>query len=286
MPTKYKLESGTIKSWRNLSLKPSYLTEEKVQTLMQMGLTQVQAKVYLSLVRIKQSTIKEITQKSEVSRQDVYRTLKTLETTGLVEKVISTPICYRPVPIKEGISALLQRRNAELKDLQKKTNEVFQDDTDNSMINPSLEQRDEFVLVPSKNCLHRNCKGCIIKSRIEKAEKKLDGISTLEMFKKYLLVSDYWQIALERGAKARFLISNPEKEDPRLKLGFLKKKGSFELRFSYEQASLSMTLIDNKEVLLKINTEIESPTLLIQNLCLVNTLQQHFELLWNQASKN
>jgi sugar-specific transcriptional regulator TrmB len=275
-----------IKSWRALSLKPSYLAEEQVQTFMQMGLTRVQAKVYLSLFYMRQGTIRGISQKSEVSRQDIYQALKTLETTGLAEKIISTPICYRPVPIKEGISILLQRRNEELKDLQRKTGEMFQDVTNNSTINLSSAQENEFVLIPSKNCLHRDCKGCIIRSRLEKAEKKIDHIMPLETFKGYLPVSDNWDKSLERGAKIRFLINNPEKENPRLEIGFLREKGSVELRFTHEQALVALGLIDNKEVLLKTNMEIDAPTLISRNPCLINTLQQYFEFLWNRASKN
>lgn len=253
---------------------------------MGMGLTRVQAKVYLSLFYMKQATIRGISQKSEVSRQDIYRTLKTLETTGLVEKIIAIPVVYRPIPIKEGISLLLQRRNEELKDLQKKTYKMVQDITGNSTINPFLEEESEYVLIPSKNCLRRDCKGCLIRSSIEKTEKKMDATFSLELFRKYLLRSDYWHIPLERGAKLRFLINNDEKENPRLNIGVFKRKGSFELRFIHEQALTTMTLIDSKKVFLKSGTNIDAPILLSRNPCLVNALQQYFEFLWTQASKN
>ncbi len=260
--------------------------EDKVQTLMQMGLTRVQAKIYLSLLYMGQGTIKGISQISKVSRQDIYQALRALETTGLVEKIISTPTGYRPVPIKEGASILLQNKNEELESLSKKADALSPDLSPNSAMIPNSEKDNEFILIPKKNCLRRDCKGCIVRSTLESAETTMETMNTMDAFKKYLLVGDNWYKALEKGVKIRILVSNPEGINPKLELGALKKRGSFEVRFSDKKFSTMPTLIDGKILLLKTEMDINASTLLSRNQCLVNIITEYFEDLWNQSLEN
>ncbi len=181
-----------------------------------MGLTRIQAKIYISLLFIGEGTIKGISQVSKVSRQDIYQALKTLEISGLVNKIISTPTRYRSVPVNEGASILLQLKDEELESLHKKADDFSPDLSPSSAMTRYSEKENEFMLIPKKNCLRRNCKGCIVRRTFENTEKTMETMNTLETFKKYLLVSDNWYKALEKGAKVRILISNPEKLNPKL----------------------------------------------------------------------
>ena len=63
-----------------------YCPKEDFQILVDLGLTLLQAKVFLALLVRGTSKVTEISQVSKVSRPDVYRSLSKLQEFGLVEK--------------------------------------------------------------------------------------------------------------------------------------------------------------------------------------------------------
>src|ERR1039458_8159881 len=84
-----------------------------IQMLMNLGLTLLQAKVYLTLAELGKAEVKRISNASNVARPDVYRVISTLEQIGLAEKIITVPTMYKATPIKEGYYILLQNRSEE-----------------------------------------------------------------------------------------------------------------------------------------------------------------------------
>ena len=67
------------------------LQGEDVQTLRGFGLTFLQAKVYLTLVRTGNSTVKKIAEKTNIARQEAQRVAAELQSLGLVEKLLVNP---------------------------------------------------------------------------------------------------------------------------------------------------------------------------------------------------
>jgi sugar-specific transcriptional regulator TrmB len=84
--------------------------EKYVQALTDLGLTHTQAKVYVALLQLKKANARKLQNLTNIARQDVYITLSELRGKDLVEKVIAKPTQYIPVPSKEAISILLQKR--------------------------------------------------------------------------------------------------------------------------------------------------------------------------------
>ena len=82
----------------------------KHQVLTNLGLTPVQARVYIALVESGPLPISLISKIAMVARPDVYRTLSNLQKIGLIEKIIRKPLEYRSIPMKEGISLLLETK--------------------------------------------------------------------------------------------------------------------------------------------------------------------------------
>jgi len=95
--------------------------EECVQTLMGLGLTLLQAKTYLTLAKLGVADVKTISKVTNVARQDGYRVTPKLQKLGLAEKIISTPTLYKAIPLKMGLSILLQQKVEENTELQEKT---------------------------------------------------------------------------------------------------------------------------------------------------------------------
>ena len=59
--------------------------EENIKTLIDLGLTGAQAKIYIALLYLGPTSTKEISRASKVARPDVYRALTELQESGIVE---------------------------------------------------------------------------------------------------------------------------------------------------------------------------------------------------------
>src|SRR5665648_908844 len=93
--------------------------DECIDGLRQLGLTFLQAKVYAHLLRFEKAEAKTISIESNIARADIYRVMSNLESLGLVEKIISTPLMYQAAPIEEGCRLLLQSKQQEYLSLKK-----------------------------------------------------------------------------------------------------------------------------------------------------------------------
>ncbi len=77
---------------------------------MDLGLTLLQAKIYLSLSEFEKAEIRKMSKASNVARTDIYRLMPELEKLGLAEKIIASPTSYRATPLNEGFSILLENK--------------------------------------------------------------------------------------------------------------------------------------------------------------------------------
>jgi len=69
---------------------------ETIDTLIELGLTLNQARIYVALLHSeKPVTAKEISKITDITRQDVYRILPNLQKTGLLEKTITAPAMFK-----------------------------------------------------------------------------------------------------------------------------------------------------------------------------------------------
>jgi sugar-specific transcriptional regulator TrmB len=87
--------------------------DEHVETLVKLGLTSLQARIYLTVLTLQKANVGKISNTAEIARPDVYRVLPTLEKLGLVRKVLASPIMFEPTPLKDACTLLLQRKKEE-----------------------------------------------------------------------------------------------------------------------------------------------------------------------------
>lgn len=83
--------------------------EDAVEGLKQLGLTTYEARVFLALQKLGSASASEISKVADVPRSQVYGAAENLEDRGLVEIQQSTPTVYRPVPLEEARTRLLDR---------------------------------------------------------------------------------------------------------------------------------------------------------------------------------
>jgi sugar-specific transcriptional regulator TrmB len=130
--------------------------EKECELLTKLGLTALQAKVYLALVHIGTTTAKAISAQAQIDRADVYRVIATLHEQSLVEKVISNPLTFRAAPIQDGINILLERKHKESAEIQKQASLLLKQYQNKETEIKPLEDRAKFSLVPPKETHERS----------------------------------------------------------------------------------------------------------------------------------
>ena len=258
------------------------LQEDCINNLMDLGLTLVQAKIYLSLTKLDNATIKIISKNSNLARQDVYRIIPSLERRGLVEKIIDKPTKYKATPIKIGFSALLQQRIMQDAELKKKTNELLKNIHDEKIKNESTDEEPHFIIISEISLLFKKLMKSTQESKIS-----IDSIGNWASFEGVVLggFKDFKK-AMERGVKIRSITEKPaDAKELNRCVKILRKNPLYELRFIPSPAPSTMAIIDKKELNISISNN-SVCSLWSNNPAIVGLAINNFEDIWHKAIKD
>jgi sugar-specific transcriptional regulator TrmB len=256
--------------------------DDCIQTLMDLGLTLLQAKTYLALATIGKADVKNISKTSNVVRQDIYRVMPTLEKLGLAEKIITTPTMYNPTPLKEGLSILLQNKTREHTELQKKTIGLLSN-VHNGEDKKVLEDEDQqFSVISSKKLLHKR-----VAERENIVQTSIDAVGEWEFIKSVLFhrFQDLKR-ALKRGVKIRILTEKHEDGKSIQKvIRSLKMNPLFGIRHLPAPIPVKTVIHDGTEVnmCIAISPDNDVPSLWSNNPHFVKVMTAYFEDIWNKA---
>ena len=139
--------------------------EYHLETLIQLGLTPNQSKLYLSLLRNGNSTGRTLSKETSFARQEVYRILEELHDRGLVEKSIATPTEFRAIKVQEAISILVLERTKKLEQTKERIQSLIDSYSPIAEITPQNEYK--FLLIPPKSLVNETRE-----KMFEKAKKK------------------------------------------------------------------------------------------------------------------
>jgi sugar-specific transcriptional regulator TrmB len=195
------------------------IKETQLSTLVQLGLTQNQAKIYLASQMTGRASVKAIAQNSKIGREDVYRVLPSLQCLGLIKKILGTPTFYEAVEPHEAMSLLISAKSQELSDLRKKALEFV---ANSPKSKKSLEQTDSFIMVSNiEMSIH------MIAEAAKNAQKTWNFTSGYERFiirqnmpKKLEQIKEMLK-AVERGIIIRAVLDQPPKDKKKIPLSRL-----------------------------------------------------------------
>ena len=129
------------------------LEEKQLGELRMMGLTSLEAKTYVGLLRTGPCNARTITSLIGVNRVDVYRTLRSLVRRGLVETALGTPTTYIASPPEIVIKTLVEfqeRRlmslKSRMKDLESWLSSIKGADADVAVKNREMNYTANFVM--------------------------------------------------------------------------------------------------------------------------------------------
>ena len=260
------------------------LLHEHVETLTRLGLSHRQARVYLALLISGTSTAKAIARVSKVPRQDIYTVMPTLEKMGLCEVAIARPVMFRATPLQKGLDLLMKRKSAEYEEMQIKARNLLDGLEHYSRGTRFQEDKTEFFLLPQMQE-----RVLMIEEAINNARSAVDSFTTPKIFRQALVSSkETLMKTLKRGISFRFLVEDLKNKDLQLEIPqAVLKSPHFEIRYVTVPAPAAAVLIDAKEVFFGTTIDFQKAIYLwSNNPYLVGIIQNHFETIWNSASKH
>jgi sugar-specific transcriptional regulator TrmB len=94
-------------------------------TLGDLGLTVLQARTYVALLRLGRGKASQICLMMGIAKPEAYRILRELSLKGMVERSAGSPSTYRPNPPSHAIPALLGRLEHRFTDLRQKKSKLI-----------------------------------------------------------------------------------------------------------------------------------------------------------------
>ncbi len=256
------------------------------EALIRLGLTCNQARVYLTLLQLGKVSVKAIMKNAGIPRESVYRSIPTLEKMGLVEKIITTPTMYKAVPLKDGISMLMEWRSRETSELQEITTKMIANFKENGSEKAHQQEETQFTLIYGSEAFGRE-----MDKDIKVARKSFDGITTPMKFRNGMFYGyEIFTDAVKRGVQFRHIVSENEGKGLELNDAILRKNPLWEVRYVEGPLQVDLVIIDGKKVIME--TAPTNPNqvknvccLLSDSPCLVTISQSHFDLFWRMAKK-
>ncbi len=261
------------------------MTQEKEETLHQLGLSPIQARVYLTLVRSGRLNAKTLAKYSNVARPDIYRIMNNFMNLGIVHKVISNPVMFEITPIEHALPMLMEHKVEEIKQTQKKTKSLIKElqQRKNLKNNNVPESDPDLFLIPATKASLQKRNDLSLKAQVS-----IEIISTWQHYKVLLKsgLTDYMKSAIKRNVKYRIIIETPKQAKWPLEhqeaLKILGKNGSG-LRYISTEPSAVLSIYDKHEVLLMMSPTAgppSSPFLWSNYNSIVSISSNYFENLW------
>jgi sugar-specific transcriptional regulator TrmB len=264
------------------------ISEEYVQVLADLGLTHNEAKVYMILLCLQGATASMIHRESNVARQDVYRVLAELQEKELIEKVIAKPNRFKPIPPKNVIQILLQKRKERNSQLRKKTKKMFRNFREACAENLTpVDEGFRFVLLSKSET---NPAGHIDKpgKAVDNAQKSVMGIITLPLFMKVKQMDEkVWKKAVNRGVIFRFMIGRRSGGKFELSLDpLLKDSYFFQIRWTYSAVPAAVLLVDDRQVFCRTGVKIDNPVLWSSAPSFAAMIKDYLETKWKSLESS
>ncbi|HUJ84381.1 MAG TPA: helix-turn-helix domain-containing protein [Candidatus Acidoferrales bacterium] len=260
---------------------------EDLETLTRLGLTLLQARTYLTLTVEGSASMAEISKASGIARQDVYRTMPILHKTGLVEKIIKTPATYKALPIKDGLSLLLQQRKEEYENLQRRAKALIENMQEKKSVPPIEPEGPQFAMIYDQELLYQ---------KFEKynllAQKSIDVSGSWPNMKWLISLcncrDDLFTQAMRKGVRIR-IFTERRGEDVEVDKNIvgMSKNPLFEVRFTAAPIPVKVVIYDEKEAYTSISTspQTDMPMLWSNNPNFLRIMISQYNEIWNRAAK-
>jgi sugar-specific transcriptional regulator TrmB len=254
--------------------------DEGVELLKCLGLSPLQAKVYLTLDKLGSSTARQTYKFAGVARQDIYRILMELQQFGLVEKILALPTRFASLPLVDGVYLLLETKTKEDANLKTRVEDLIEK---NKFMNkpPTSPDAAEFSVFNEKALIPK------IEKALSETISTLDIILSKEKFSFWVFREEgLINKLLENGVRLRFIIDKFSNEigaaNTMIKDRHSHLSGKYALTASTVQ---HLALFDNKLLFCNSLEKSVGQTSVFcsNNSCLVVLAQNYFNEIWKKG---
>lgn len=255
--------------------------DESTKIMIAFGLKRSQARTYLTLLDIGVASVKEVAKKSTVARPDTYRALIDLQELGLVEKIVTFPTKFKPLPIADAVSILMLRRNKETVELGKRASALI----------GLLSERTLHTQWSEDSQLTTILGGDAIIAKLHKIMRNSKEqicvlCSKKEFFQCKQLILENFQNPLCNTIVLRVMTEDHAGPRESKEIRELKKNPNIQIKYLDSVPSVCFAVFDKKEIIL-INTPefgfSNSSVIWSNNPRLIELAQSYFEHIWNQT---
>jgi sugar-specific transcriptional regulator TrmB len=255
-----------------------------IKTLEKLGLTSLQARIYLTTVTLQKSGVGKIATITDIARPDVYRVLPALEKLGLIRKVITTPSMYEATPLREGCDILLKRKKCEYLEAEQKSQSMIEEFNEQKHNSVSESGAENFSLINSKDLLFER-----FAKADENTKKSIDIISDWVTLKPLLFGDlDTYANAMKRSIRIRLITEKDRRQDKKLQELEKQKNPLFEVRYLNEAVPIRAAIYDGRMANMRVRTRSDfelTPSLWSDNSEFMKIMVAFFEDLWVKAKK-
>ena len=253
--------------------------QDKTELLKNLGLTTLQAKVYLAIINLGDATAQEIADLSKVARADTYRIINQLSKMGVVSKIISTPTKFQALSLKEAASLLFERHNMRYYKLKTKIKEIVEKDFTEKRKN--RQERYTFSRLSENAPWLRN-------NALRLARYKTFDLMTSARRLGSRIVFDEtpFRNASKKGTRIRIMVDKPKSDSPLFHvLKDLNEIKNVEVKLLETESPVIVIIIDGNEaaLALKPSGRVGPPYLLSKHPSYVHIARQYFDVQWAKA---
>lgn len=268
------------------------MSQEKIlKTLKILGLSKLEARIYVHLARRKPQKAKDIAQSLKLIKQQVYPTLKKLQSKGIVTSTLERPARFSAVPFKKMLDLYVKAKMEEAQSVQRNMEELIVD-WESIKIGEKKDSTPKFTVIEGRNYIYSR-----LKQMVQETKNHLSIITSVPnlLHADQFGVIDSGKDFMKKNAKLRFITTLYENEINSVKL-FLKnyqKSFNFEGRVPDLGQKLKNQIIikDENEALFFIDPledlnvgDKESTCLWTNSTTLVQAFTSLFEELWQSST--
>jgi sugar-specific transcriptional regulator TrmB len=254
------------------------IAENEENTLINLGFTSLQARVYLVLAHNGPLKVTAISRLSHIHRTHLYEVLKSLEERGFVEKQLVSSV-YCANSLQEVTSTLVTSRRKEIAKLETELAEIAK-----TLPQPKMDLvKKKLELVISPNRTSNFSKG---HKYIDSAKQQIDQMHTWKRFTQFWTIfEEHMAETMSRGVKIRQIVEMPSDINQAKK--YLTKEifnnPLFELRIVTKTGG-NATIIDDSAVFLSTSKDKEdlgeTPLIFSNYEGLLGLMRNYFDYGW------
>jgi sugar-specific transcriptional regulator TrmB len=254
--------------------------EQLITTLTSLGLTFREAKIYLTLNRLGQATIKELSAAAHMDRPNIYGVIEQLQKLNLVEQMLTTPIAYKAVPMDQGVEMMLDHKKHAFTELSKETSKIIK--TYKNYRNQQLQEECKLAIIPKETPTQKKF------AELFAGTERLNEAVCYWPEPSSILSWDYpiWKKLLKRNVEVRLIVYIPADKRLPEKALQLTKNPLFKIRYLDAPPKNSLTIHDQKKAFLSTSLSSDSSFLWVDNIDFVAFFHDYFVMLWQKASEH